>query len=100
MYEVESIITDRLHRNKLQYLIKWYNYDTQDATWEPSESIASTAPDIVADYLRRHPSIAASDSPQQSTTTSTKPRSRDRRATSQHSLPQQCCISYQPTVGT
>jgi hypothetical protein len=80
MYEVESIITHRVYRNRLQYLIKWYNYDTQDATWEPSESIASTAPDIVADYLRRHPTIAASDSQQQTTITSTKPRSRHRSA--------------------
>jgi hypothetical protein len=28
MYEVESIINHRMHRNKLQYLVKWYNYDT------------------------------------------------------------------------
>jgi hypothetical protein len=80
MYEVESIITHRRYRNKLQYLIKWYNYDTQDATWEPSESIASTAPDIVAYYHRRHPNISASNSQQQSTTTSTKQRGRNRRA--------------------
>ena len=32
MYEVESIITHRLYHNRLQYYIKWYNYDAQDAT--------------------------------------------------------------------
>ena len=49
MYEVESIIAHRMYRNKLQYYIKWYNYDAQDATWESADSIATTAPDIVAD---------------------------------------------------
>jgi hypothetical protein len=81
MYEVESIITHRLYRNRLQYYIKWYNYDAQDATWEWADSIASTAPDIVADYHRRYPNIMASDRQQQTTTTSTKPRSRNRHAT-------------------
>jgi hypothetical protein len=80
MYEVESIITHRPYRNRLQYYIKWYNYDAQDATWEWADSIASTAPDIVADYHRRHPNVMASDRQQQTTTTSTKPRSRNRHA--------------------
>ena len=82
MYEVESIITHRRNRNKLQYRIKWYNYDAQHATWESADSIASTAPDIVADYHRRHPNIMASDSQQHTTSTSTKPRSRKQHATS------------------
>ena len=81
MYEVESIITHRLYHNRLQYYIKWYNYDAQDATWEWADSIASTAPDVVADYHRRYPNVMPSDSQQQTTTTSTKPRSRNRHAT-------------------
>jgi Chromo (CHRromatin Organisation MOdifier) domain len=81
MYEVESIIDHQMKRNKLQYLIKWYNYDAQAATWEPADNIASTAPDIVADYHRRHPDIMTSDSQQPTTTTSTKPRSRKQHAT-------------------
>ena len=81
MYEVESIIDHRMNRNKLQYRIKWYNYDAQEATWESADGIASTAPDMVADYHRRHPDIMTSDSQQPTTTTSTKPRSRKRNAT-------------------
>ena len=80
MYEVESIIAHRMNHSKLQYRIKWYNYDAQFATWEPADSIASTAPDIVAHYHRRHPNITTSDSQQPTTTTSTKPR-RKRNAT-------------------
>jgi hypothetical protein len=81
MYEVESIIAHRMYRNKLQYYIKWYNYDAQDATWESADSIATTAPDIVADYHRRHPNLMASDTQHPTATTLTKPRSRNRRAT-------------------
>ena len=71
-----------MNHNKLQYLIKWYNYDAQYATWEAAESVSSTAPDIVADYHRRHPNIMTPDSQQQATTTSTKPRSRKQHVTS------------------
>jgi hypothetical protein len=82
MYEVESIIDHCMRRNKLQYRVKWYNYDAQYATWEPADSIVSTAPDIAADYHRRHPNIMTSDSQRQTTSTSTKPRSRKQHATS------------------
>jgi hypothetical protein len=79
MYEVEYIMMHRMHRNKLQYLIKWYNYDKQDATWEPSESIAATAPDAVADYHRRHPNVPTSAAQQSAAPASTEQRHRDRR---------------------
>src|SRR3954469_9385118 len=68
--------------------------------WEWEDSIASTAPDIVPEYHRRHPNIMASDRQQQTTTASTKPRSRNQHATplttSQSSDVRQC----KPTVGT
>ena len=39
VYEIDSIIDHRTYKGHLQYLIKWYNYDTLDATWEPATNI-------------------------------------------------------------
>jgi hypothetical protein len=76
VFEVDKIIKHRQHYGKLQYLVKWYNYDAADATWEPADTIASTAPDIVADYHLRHRLQAPIDSPPQLRSTSTKPSRR------------------------
>jgi hypothetical protein len=80
VYEIDSIIDHRTYKGHLQYLIKWYNYDTLDATWEPATNITTTAPDAVADYHRRHPNINALDAPSHATTASTKTRSRKKKA--------------------
>jgi hypothetical protein len=34
-YFIEAILDSRIHRQKLQYLIKWVGYDLPD--WEPAE---------------------------------------------------------------
>jgi hypothetical protein len=34
-YFIEAVLDSRIHRRKLQYLIKWVGYDLPD--WEPAE---------------------------------------------------------------
>jgi hypothetical protein len=34
-YFIEAILDSRIHRRKLQYLIKWVSYDSLD--WEPTK---------------------------------------------------------------
>jgi hypothetical protein len=34
-YFIEAVLDSRIHRRKLQYLIKWVSYDLPD--WEPTE---------------------------------------------------------------
>jgi len=72
VYEVERIMKHRQYRGKLQYLVKWYNYDAADATWELAESLQSSAPDAVADYRTRYRLHDATASPPHAEQQSTK----------------------------
>ena len=37
-YEAEKILDSRLHRGKLQYLVKWKGYPNEENTWEPENN--------------------------------------------------------------
>jgi len=50
-YEVETILDKRLHRGRLQYLVKWKGYPAYDATWEPLTNLTN-ALDLVKRYDR------------------------------------------------
>jgi hypothetical protein len=40
-YEVDTILRHRVSRGrKLEYLIRWKNYDPSDDTWEPEANLA------------------------------------------------------------
>jgi transposase InsO family protein len=39
-YQVETIVGERLHRRKKQYLVKWVGYP--EPTWEPKDYVADT----------------------------------------------------------
>lgn len=56
-YEVGEVLDSRVHRRRLQYLIRWKGYGPQDDTWEPSSQVH--APRLVAQFHRRHPSKPA-----------------------------------------
>ncbi|XP_073520088.1 uncharacterized protein [Phyllobates terribilis] len=36
---VEGIINSRIHRGRLQYLVKWQGYPSEENSWEPRENI-------------------------------------------------------------
>ena len=52
-YEVEAILSHRLHKNcETTYLIKWKGYDSSENSWEP-ESNLTNAEEELDDYKRR-----------------------------------------------
>jgi hypothetical protein len=52
-WEVEEILNSRLHRRKLQYLIKWKGYLEVHNSWEPKENV--NAPILLAAFHKRNP---------------------------------------------
>ena len=52
-WEVEKVLDSRLHRRKLQYLIKWKGYSEAHNSWEPKENV--NAPILLAAFHERNP---------------------------------------------
>ena len=52
-YEVERVLTVRLHRGKLQYRVKWVGYD-DDPNWYPAGNLKN-APRALRDFHQEHP---------------------------------------------
>ena len=52
-FEVESILKHRVRKygkgSRLEYLIHWKGYQSDDDTWEPLRNLTN-CPDIVRDY--------------------------------------------------
>ena len=40
-FEVESILDKRIIHGKIQYRVKWKNYQESEATWEPEENLTN-----------------------------------------------------------
>ncbi|OCB88298.1 hypothetical protein A7U60_g4500 [Sanghuangporus baumii] len=53
-YEVEEILNSRLHRGKLQFLVKWVGYE--EATWQPESDVKDNAQESIQEFYRKHPS--------------------------------------------
>jgi len=53
-YVVEKILNSRMFWRRLQYLVKWEGYGTENNTWEYSENV-DNAPEKVADFYRANP---------------------------------------------
>jgi hypothetical protein len=52
-WEVEKVLDSRLHRCKLQYLIKWKGYSEVHNFWEPKENV--NTPILLAAFHKRNP---------------------------------------------
>ena len=52
-YEVEEAVDTRLHRGKIQYLIKWVGYD--EKTWEPASALSLNAKGALMEFYKKHP---------------------------------------------
>ncbi|KAL5520683.1 hypothetical protein ACEPAF_2684 [Sanghuangporus sanghuang] len=49
-YEVEEILDSRLHRGKLQFLVKWVGYE--EATWQPESDVKDNAQESIQEFYR------------------------------------------------
>src|SRR6266487_2361292 len=52
-YEVEEILDSRLHRNKLQYLVKWKGFGYEENSWMNEKDVF--APRLVREFHQNHP---------------------------------------------
>jgi hypothetical protein len=68
VYEVSHILDHRASaadEKQVEYLVKWVGFDTQDATWEPTDNLAVGAQDAISDYWSaRRKKDAGADAPQ------------------------------------
>jgi transposase InsO family protein len=53
---VDKILDSRMINRKLRYLVKWKDFGTEHDSWEPWDNVH--APELVADFYRRHPGAA------------------------------------------
>ena len=50
-WEVEKVIGKRVRRGRVQYLLKWKGYPTEESTWEDAEDCFCT--DLVNEFLQK-----------------------------------------------
>jgi hypothetical protein len=53
-YEVETILNSRKRRNKVQYLVHWKGYPSEEDTWEPLSNLENTQ-EALQQYHQQHP---------------------------------------------
>jgi hypothetical protein len=46
-FEVEEIVNSQKHQGKVQYLIHWKGYPTEENSWEPASNIKKDVPALV-----------------------------------------------------
>ena len=49
------MLDSRWHRRRFQFLIKWKGFSREHNSWEAASDVK--APDLVAEYYRKHPAI-------------------------------------------
>ena len=52
--EIEEILASREQRNKIEYLVSWKGYPSEENEWI-TESHLTNAPDAIRDFHRYHP---------------------------------------------
>ena len=52
-FEVEEIVDSQMHKDKLQYLVKWVGWDSESNTWEPESHLANAPEALTAFHGKR-----------------------------------------------
>jgi len=58
-YEVESILSSRERRCKIEYLVKWKGYPLEEATWEKEDDIKNAWEEVTR-FHSEHPNAIKS----------------------------------------
>lgn len=51
IYEVEKVVDKRFHKGKVEYLLKWKGYPSEENTWEAEDSLE--CPELLQEYEKR-----------------------------------------------
>ena len=54
-YEVAEILDSRIRRGRVQYLVQWQGYASEDNSWEPATTITEDVPALVQRFHEDHP---------------------------------------------
>ncbi|XP_054159060.1 chromobox protein homolog 1-like [Oppia nitens] len=52
-YDVEDIVAKRINGGVIEYLVKWYNYPSEQNTWEPIDNLEGSQ-EIINEYEVKH----------------------------------------------
>ena len=55
IWEVGKILASRVHRIRVQYLVRWKGSSAGEETWEPYDNIMGGSEDSVQDFHRDNP---------------------------------------------
>lgn len=53
VYDVEDIVGKRINCGSVEYLVKWFNYPSEQNTWEPLENLEGSQ-EMIAEYEANH----------------------------------------------
>jgi len=54
-FEIEEILDSCMCRGKLQYLVHWKGYNSEDNSWEPASMMFKDVPLVVSKFHDNHP---------------------------------------------
>ncbi|XP_030829163.1 chromobox protein homolog 1 [Strongylocentrotus purpuratus] len=51
VYQVEKVVDKRIHKGRVEYLLKWKGYGDDESTWEPQDNLE--CPDLIEAYEKK-----------------------------------------------